>query len=117
MTANQATLSSTLIKSRSSIADRPMLSTPPVINPSSASNNGKFLPPCSVKNLKDLSMEIKYSCGISSGVQNIANPLSSNYNLLQDLNTKFISPSDKQEFRKQIEASKTVGKEVRSLNI
>ncbi|CAK9856921.1 unnamed protein product [Sphagnum jensenii] len=82
-------------------------------NTGGGNNTGRFIPPNTVKFLKDLAVEMKLSCMSSSTQNNINYYTSSNFSLLQDLNAKFINTSDKLEFRKQIEASKTIGKEVR----
>lgn len=67
--------------------------------------------PIAATTLKNLTVDIKaFSAMKVKSLPSVASS-SSNYNLLQYLNAKFITPSDKVEFRKQIEASKTIGKE------
>ena len=94
--------SSHLVKHRPSIVEKPNLN----------GNNqfGKIVPPCSVQILKDLAIELKLLS--LTGVQYNYLLNSTNYSLLQELNTKLINQTDKLEFKKQIEASKTIGKEV-----
>ena len=81
----------------------------------SQSNPGKFVPLSGVRSIRDLSLELKASANSKLGLQvdaPRATTASSRNAVLEELNLKLQNFVDRNEFRRQMELSRVVGKEV-----
>jgi hypothetical protein len=78
-------------------------------------SSSKFVPVSSVRTVRDLVLEMKASSTNEQAVQYSAPALSSKLALLQELNTKLHPNIDRLEFKKRMESSRVIGKEVRNL--
>ena len=84
-------------------------------NTNSQPNSGKFVPLSGVRSIRDLSLELKASANSKLGLQVDAprtTTASSRNALLEELNLKLQNFVDRNEFRRQMELSRVVGKEV-----
>ena len=65
-----------------------------------------------IRNIKDLCIEVKVA-GLTHNSSNVYPTMTqSEWHLLMDLNNKIVTPIDRQDFKKQVELSKVIGKEV-----
>ena len=76
------------------------------------SGSSKFVPICSVRSIRDLSLEMKASSSTAKGIQFNSRALSSKFELLSEINSKLHPTADRNEFRKQMDMSRVIGKEV-----
>lgn len=78
----------------------------------SVAGTGKFYPTCNVKSIRDLSLELKASSNSKHALQFSTLAVSSRLSMLDDLHSKLQISIDRSEFRKQMDSSRVIGKEV-----
>jgi hypothetical protein len=75
--------------------------------------SGKFVPVCSVRTIRDLAIEMKASSSQAQAAQFNMRSVTSKLSILEELNAKLRPNTDKAEFKKQMDSSRVLGKEVR----
>lgn len=73
---------------------------------------GRYVPTCNVKDIRGLSLELRASSNAHNANYYNTRAAAAKFNLLADLNEKLTLAVDKNDFKKQMDASKVIGKEV-----
>ena len=74
--------------------------------------SARFTPTTRVSNIRELAMEIKSIGGVNYNLYPNTTYSTANYHLLQDLSSKMVITADKHDFKKLMDLSKVIGKEV-----